>query len=102
MCLCSHLDIYLLSWRKSTKPSFFVGSPSGHSKTRAFITHAGINGITEAIYHGVPVVGIPLFGEQADNMVHMVARGAGTTLDLNTMTAEHLRDAINTVISDQS
>ncbi|XP_075881888.1 UDP-glucuronosyltransferase 2C1-like [Nelusetta ayraudi] len=74
----------------------------GHSKTRAFITHAGINGITEAIYHGVPVVGIPLFGEQADNMVHMVARGAGTTLDLNTMTAEHLRDAINTVISDQS
>lgn len=79
-----------------------IGSPLGHQKTRAFITHAGINGITEAIYHGVPVVGIPLFGEQADNMVHMVARGAGTTLDLNTMTSEQLRDSITKVISEQS
>ncbi|OBS67815.1 hypothetical protein A6R68_03644, partial [Neotoma lepida] len=39
----------------------------GHPKTRAFITHGGTNGIYEAIYHGIPVVGIPLFGDQFDN-----------------------------------
>ena len=75
---------------------------SGHPKTRAFITHGGSNGIYEAIYHGVPMVGIPLFGDQPDNMVHMKAKGVATTVELNFMKTEDLRDAINTVINDKS
>ncbi|XP_008304338.1 UDP-glucuronosyltransferase 2C1-like isoform X2 [Stegastes partitus] len=74
----------------------------GHPKTRAFITHGGTNGIYEAIYHGVPMVGIPLFGDQPDNLVHMKAKGAAVTVDLNFMKSEDLRDAINTVINDKS
>ncbi|KAM8760996.1 UDP-glucuronosyltransferase 2C1-like [Acanthopagrus schlegelii] len=74
----------------------------GHPKTRAFITHGGSNGIYEAIYHGVPMVGIPLFGDQPDNMVHMKAKGVATTVELNFMKTEDLRDAINTVINDKS
>ncbi|XP_073322704.1 UDP-glucuronosyltransferase 2A2-like isoform X1 [Pagrus major] len=74
----------------------------GHPKTRAFITHGGTNGIYEAIYHGVPMVGIPLFGDQPDNMVHMKAKGVATTVELNFMKTEDLRDAINTVINDKS
>uniref|UniRef100_A0A3Q1CRD8 UDP-glucuronosyltransferase n=1 Tax=Amphiprion ocellaris TaxID=80972 RepID=A0A3Q1CRD8_AMPOC len=74
----------------------------GHPKTRAFITHGGTNGIYEAIYHGVPMVGIPLFGDQPDNLVHMKAKGAAVTVDLNFMKSEDLTDAINTVINDKS
>ncbi|XP_051806445.1 UDP-glucuronosyltransferase 2A2-like isoform X7 [Acanthochromis polyacanthus] len=74
----------------------------GHPKTRAFITHGGTNGIYEAIYHGVPMVGIPLFGDQPDNLVHMKAKGAAVTMDLNFMKSEDLTDAINTVINDKS
>ncbi|XP_039477171.1 UDP-glucuronosyltransferase 2A1-like isoform X1 [Oreochromis aureus] len=74
----------------------------GHPKTRAFITHGGTNGIYEAIYHGVPMVGIPMFGDQPDNMVHMKAKGAAVILNVNFMTTEDLRDAINTVINDKS
>nr|XP_054586196.1 UDP-glucuronosyltransferase 2A3 isoform X5 [Nothobranchius furzeri] len=74
----------------------------GHPKARAFITHGGANGIYEAIYHGVPMVGIPIFAEQPDNMVHMKAKGAAVVLKLNFMTSEDLRDAINTVINDKS
>ncbi|KAM8760998.1 UDP-glucuronosyltransferase 2C1-like isoform 1-T1 [Acanthopagrus schlegelii] len=74
----------------------------GHSKTRAFITHGGTNGIYEAIYHGVPMVGIPMFADQPDNMVHMKAKGAAIITDLNFITTEDLRDAINTVINDKS
>ncbi|XP_051806456.1 UDP-glucuronosyltransferase 2A1-like isoform X3 [Acanthochromis polyacanthus] len=74
----------------------------GHPKTRAFITHGGTNGIYEAIYHGVPMVGIPLFADQPDNMVHMKAKGAAVTVDLNFMKSEDLTDAINTVINDKS
>ncbi|XP_075881886.1 UDP-glucuronosyltransferase 2A2-like [Nelusetta ayraudi] len=74
----------------------------GHPKTRAFITHGGTNGIYEAIYNAVPMVGIPMFGDQPDNMVHMEAKGVATTVDFNFMTAEDLRDAVNLVINDKS
>ncbi|XP_061836353.1 UDP-glucuronosyltransferase 2A2-like [Nerophis lumbriciformis] len=74
----------------------------GHPKTRAFITHGGTNGIYEAIYHGVPLVGIPMFADQPDNMVHMKAKGAAVTVELNFMTSEDLSNAIKTVINDKS
>lgn len=75
---------------------------SGHPKTKAFITHGGTNGIYEAIYHGVPMVGIPMFADQPDNMVHMKAKGAALIADFNFMTTESLRDTINTVINEKS
>ncbi|XP_066485299.1 UDP-glucuronosyltransferase 2A2-like [Tiliqua scincoides] len=70
----------------------------GHSKTKAFITHGGTNGIYEAIYHGIPMVGIPLFADQHDNIAHMKAKGMAVELNFNKMTAKDLVDALNTVI----
>lgn len=32
-----------------------------HPNTKLFITHAGKGGITEAQYHGVPMVALPIF-----------------------------------------
>ncbi|KAK1891345.1 UDP-glucuronosyltransferase 2B14 [Dissostichus eleginoides] len=33
----------------------------GHPKIKLFVAHGGTNGVQEALYHGVPVVGLPLF-----------------------------------------
>uniref|UniRef100_A0A3B5Q7C9 UDP-glucuronosyltransferase n=1 Tax=Xiphophorus maculatus TaxID=8083 RepID=A0A3B5Q7C9_XIPMA len=74
----------------------------GHPKTKVFITHGGANGIYEAIYHGVPMVGIPMFADQPDNMVHMEAKGAAVSVKFNFMTTESLRDALNMVINNKS
>ncbi|XP_055967186.1 UDP-glucuronosyltransferase 2B17-like isoform X2 [Sorex fumeus] len=74
----------------------------GHPKTKAFITHGGTNGIYEAIYHGVPMVGIPLFADQPDNIAHMQAKGAAVRLDFETMSSSDLLNALKTVISDPS
>ena len=54
---------------------------SGHPKTRAFITHSGSHGIYEGICNGVPMVMMPLFGDQMDNAKRMETRGAGVTLN---------------------
>ncbi|XP_025240588.1 UDP-glucuronosyltransferase 2B19 isoform X2 [Theropithecus gelada] len=72
----------------------------GHPKTRAFITHGGANGIYEAIYHGVPMVGVPLFADQPDNIAHMKAKGAAVRLDFDTMSSTDLLNALKTVIND--
>ncbi|XP_019377806.1 PREDICTED: UDP-glucuronosyltransferase 2C1-like isoform X1 [Gavialis gangeticus] len=72
----------------------------GHPKTKAFITHGGTNGIYEAIYHGVPMVGIPMFADQPDNIAHMRAKGMAVELDFNTMKAQDLVDAVNMVVNN--
>ncbi|XP_054445520.1 UDP-glucuronosyltransferase 2A2-like isoform X2 [Pteronotus mesoamericanus] len=74
----------------------------GHPKTRAFITHGGTNGIYEAIYHGVPMVGVPMFADQYDNIAHMKAKGAAVEVNINTMTSADFLNALRTVINDPS
>ncbi|XP_063096757.1 UDP-glucuronosyltransferase 2B17-like isoform X1 [Cavia porcellus] len=74
----------------------------GHSKTRAFITHGGANGVYEAIYHGIPMVGIPLFAEQHDNIVYMEAKGAAIKLDFHTISTTDLLNALKKVINNPS
>uniref|UniRef100_A0A8B9PHW2 UDP-glucuronosyltransferase n=1 Tax=Apteryx owenii TaxID=8824 RepID=A0A8B9PHW2_APTOW len=74
----------------------------GHPLTKAFITHGGTNGIYEAIYHGVPLVGIPMFADQHDNIAHMRAKGAAVELDFGTLKTQDLVDAVNTVINNST
>ncbi|XP_017315340.1 UDP-glucuronosyltransferase 2A1 isoform X2 [Ictalurus punctatus] len=72
----------------------------GHPKTKAFITHGGTNGIYEAIYHGVPMVGLPLFADQPDNINHMKTKGAAVMLDFNKIETNDLKQAVNDVINN--
>ncbi|XP_051675718.2 UDP-glucuronosyltransferase 2B14 [Oryctolagus cuniculus] len=74
----------------------------GHPKTKAFVTHGGANGIYEAIHHGIPMVGLPLFGEQPDNVAYMTAKGAAIRLNWKTMSSADLLNALKTVIHDPS
>ncbi|XP_072477025.1 UDP-glucuronosyltransferase 2B17-like isoform X2 [Notamacropus eugenii] len=74
----------------------------GHPKTKAFITHGGTNGIYEAIYHGVPMIGVPMFGDQPDNIAHMKAKGAAVEVDFHTMTTADMLNALKTVINNPS
>ncbi|XP_078602355.1 UDP-glucuronosyltransferase 2C1-like [Branchiostoma floridae x Branchiostoma japonicum] len=73
-----------------------------HPKTRAFITHAGSNGLYEAMHHGVPMVCLPLFTEQPANAARVVARGLGVKLDYSTVTSDQLYQAILHVVTNTS
>ncbi|XP_034364684.1 UDP-glucuronosyltransferase 2B17 [Arvicanthis niloticus] len=72
----------------------------GHPKTKAFITHGGANGLYEAIHHGIPMIGIPLFGEQHDNIAQMVAKGAAVALNIRTLSRSDLLNALEEVIDN--
>ncbi|XP_052378119.1 UDP-glucuronosyltransferase-like isoform X2 [Oncorhynchus keta] len=74
----------------------------GHPKVKAFITHGGTHGIYEGICNSVPMVMLPLFGDQSDNVHRMVVRGVGEVLTLFDITSEKLVEALNKVINDKS
>ncbi|XP_036453264.1 UDP-glucuronosyltransferase 2A1-like isoform X1 [Colossoma macropomum] len=74
----------------------------GHPKTRAFVSHGGTNGIYEAIYHGVPVLLLPLLFDQFDNAVRLEVRGAARVVDIGTLTSKEFLEALQDVIRNPS
>ncbi|KAM9333889.1 UDP-glucuronosyltransferase 2A2-like [Symphorus nematophorus] len=74
----------------------------GHPRTRVLVTHGGTNSLYEAMYHAVPVVGIPLFADQPNNLAHLSRRGAAIVLDFNHLTSNELTEALHAVINKPS
>uniref|UniRef100_A0A3P8VJS5 UDP-glucuronosyltransferase n=1 Tax=Cynoglossus semilaevis TaxID=244447 RepID=A0A3P8VJS5_CYNSE len=74
----------------------------GHPKTKLFVAHGGTNGIQEAIYHGVPLLGVPLIFDQHDNFVRIAARGAGKILDFFSMNEDIFFEGLKEVLTEPS
>ena len=74
----------------------------GHNNANIFITHCGDKGQFEALYHGVPMVGMPVFGDQPYNALRMVRKGFGIQLNVAEFTPDMLRSAIQELLRDSS
>uniref|UniRef100_A0A6P4G225 UDP-glucuronosyltransferase 2B17-like n=1 Tax=Drosophila rhopaloa TaxID=1041015 RepID=A0A6P4G225_DRORH len=71
-----------------------------HPKVKLFINHAGKGGITEAQYHGKPMLSLPVFADQPQNAEGMIKKGFGRTLSLLTLEEQPFREAILDVLSN--
>ena len=54
----------------------------------------------ESVYHGVPVICSPVFGDHFDNAQAAKHAGFGETLNLGECTAEQLVSVVRTVLTD--
>lgn len=71
-----------------------------HPNVKLFITHGGLLGASEALTEGVPVLGIPVFGDQKMNMNLGVAKGYALSLNFDDITEEALNSALNRALND--
>jgi glucuronosyltransferase len=71
---------------------------TGHPNVVLFLSHGGMMSTLEAVYHGVPVVGIPFHGDQRTNVANLEARGMGIQLQYNNITKQSVLDALRTVL----
>ena len=74
----------------------------GHPKARAFVAHGGTNGIYESMYHGVPIIGIPLLFDQHENILRLETRGAAKMVDTNTITQQNFLETLQEVLHNPS
>jgi MGT family glycosyltransferase len=65
---------------------------------KAMVTQCGLGTVMKALAHGVPLVCLPLVGDQPDNAARVVAHGAGIRLERHA-TSEQIRAAIQRVLT---
>lgn len=69
-----------------------------HENTKLFISHTGILSTIETVDAGVPVVAIPLFGDQHGNAAALRDAGIATVVPYENLRKALLLDAINDVL----
>lgn len=74
----------------------------GHNNTKLFITHSGMLSTQEASWHGVPMLGMPIFADQYTNIERSVERGVAEQLLWPDVTTEALHSKIVKILEDPS
>ncbi|XP_064092120.1 UDP-glucuronosyltransferase 2B13-like isoform X2 [Macrobrachium nipponense] len=74
----------------------------GHPKLRLFITHGGLLSTLESVYHGRPVLGMPVFGDQMGNMKEVERQGWGKMVPWNDLTEGRLVEEIISVMNNKT
>lgn len=54
----------------------------------------------EALYHGKPILGIPLFADQPRNIEIFRERGMAVEIDINNLTSESLDNALSEILKN--
>ena len=73
-----------------------------HPKVKVFVTHCGNNGQMEALYHGVPMVGVPIFSDQHQGAARMEYQGYGKGFSIVHDPPEKLVKLINAVFENKT
>ena len=73
-----------------------------HPSVKLFITHAGHFGVYEALYHGVPMLAFPVFGDQHHNARRLDERSYGVSMDLQKFTTSSFLANVRLILDDRS
>ncbi|CAG4945804.1 unnamed protein product [Parnassius apollo] len=85
-------NIYLSNWLPQN-------DILAHPNVIAFYSHCGLLGTTEALYHGVPVLAMPIFGDQPANAAAVEESGLGVQIELKELTRESLLEKFKTILN---
>ncbi|CAH0731745.1 unnamed protein product, partial [Brenthis ino] len=86
-------NVHILHWAPQQ-------SILAHKNCVLFITHGGLLSTTETIHYGVPVIGIPVFGDQFVNIARGVKKGYAMKVDLSYEMTGDLKIAIQEILAN--
>ncbi|EYC41865.1 hypothetical protein Y032_0552g3336 [Ancylostoma ceylanicum] len=71
-------------------------------KIKAFITHGGYNSVQESISAGVPLIAIPLFGDQPKNAILAERHRFAVSLRKSDISADVIAKTLDRILTDHS
>ncbi|XP_063921312.1 UDP-glycosyltransferase UGT5-like [Zophobas morio] len=71
-----------------------------HPNVKLFITHGGFLSTTETVYHGVPILAIPILGDQKLNAKSAMSKGFGLVLPYSELTEDKLTQSIQEILNN--
>ncbi|XP_063922013.1 UDP-glycosyltransferase UGT5-like [Zophobas morio] len=77
-----------------------VSDVLAHPNVKVFITHGGLLSTMEGVYHAVPLVGIPVFGDQKMNMALARSYEYAVEVRYTDLTEETLSRAIDQALNN--
>ena len=73
-----------------------------HPNTKLFITHCGSNSQFEALYHGIPMLGLPITEEQVYNSLRMAKKLLGIHMNSQDFEPKEILFAINELLTNET
>jgi glucuronosyltransferase len=73
---------------------------TAHPNVKLFISHGGLLGTTEAVYEGVPILSIPIFGDQMTNVKAVRDKGAAEIMYYTDLNEDEIFTKINSMLTD--
>ncbi|XP_014478126.1 PREDICTED: UDP-glucuronosyltransferase 2A3-like [Dinoponera quadriceps] len=73
-----------------------------HPNVKCYLGHGGLLGLSESIYVGVPMILMPMFGDQFHNVAAAKNRGIAEMVAFNNLDEHSLRLALDKVFNDTS
>ncbi|KAM0727417.1 UDP-glycosyltransferase UGT5 [Formica fusca] len=80
-------------------PQFAV---MNHPNIKCYLGHGGLLGLSEAVYIGLPMILVPIFGDQFYNSAAAKTRGAAVVLSFDDLSEQSLRHALDTCFNNTS
>ncbi|VVC33306.1 UDP-glucuronosyl/UDP-glucosyltransferase [Cinara cedri] len=72
-----------------------------HPNCKLFITHGGIHGLIETIDAGIPIIGLPVFGDQFQNVKTSQDNGIAIMSNIFSLTEETFEKDVSRILTDQ-
>ncbi|XP_059612714.1 uncharacterized protein LOC132259179 [Phlebotomus argentipes] len=71
-----------------------------HPNLKLFITHCGLLSVQEALWHGVPMLGIPIFADGFDNIRLLAKQGIAEQQDIMQIERHSLQQVMKKILDD--
>ncbi|KAI8116886.1 UDP-glucuronosyltransferase 2B10 [Lucilia cuprina] len=81
-------------------PWFPQGDILAHPKVKLFISHGGLLSTFETVYHGKPILGLPVFFDQQQNVNKAQKQGFALRLDFSSFSGEQLKNTILEILNN--
>jgi hypothetical protein len=71
-------------------------------RVRLFVSHGGLNGLMETIYHAKPVIVFPFYSDQPTNAAAVASKGFAIRMDIGDFTADSLLANMEEMLTNRS